>query len=161
MEAHGAVLQNQPVDVSVEFAQQDNHFFIGAKVSEFDPRTASGRILWKGLALKQRVSYHQLTLQFEDYRVWEDLPPGEYEDDQDFSFSLSFVTPRTVRLRLAARPRPSPDEPSLMLDGEPPTDDSWEIHDNDSSTTYTGSHGSVTVNRDPVRFEFQDASGRL
>jgi alpha-D-xyloside xylohydrolase len=127
----------------------------------FDPDTASGRILWKGLALKQRVSYHQLTLQFEDYKVWEDLPPGEYEDDQDFSFSISFVTPRTLRLRVAARPRPSPDEPSLMLEGEPPADDSWELDDDGSSTTYTGSHGSVTVNRNPVRFEFRDALGRL
>jgi alpha-D-xyloside xylohydrolase len=95
MEVYGAVLQNQPVDVSGEFARQDNHFFIGSEVSEFDPRSASGRILWKGRALKQRVSYHQLTLRFEDYKVWEDLLPGEYEDDQDFSFSLSFVTPRT------------------------------------------------------------------
>jgi alpha-D-xyloside xylohydrolase len=161
MEEYGAVLQNQPVDVSGEFARQDNHFFVGSKVLEFDPPTASCRILWKGLSLTQRVSYHQLTLQFEDYRIWEDLPPGEYEDDQDFSFSVSFVTPRTVRLRVAARPRPSPDEPSLMLEGEPPTDDSWKFENNGSSTTYTGPHGSVTVNGDPVRFEFRDASGRL
>src|SRR5215211_4086121 len=79
MEEHA--LQNQPLDVGVEFARQDNHFFIGSKVSAFDPRSASGKLLWKPLALKQRVSYHQLTLQFEDYKVWEDLPPGEYEDD--------------------------------------------------------------------------------
>src|ERR671916_2802619 len=104
MEEHGTVLQNQPVDVSEEFARQQNHFFSGSKVLEFDPISASGRILWKGLALKQRVSYHQLTLQFEDYKVWEDTPPGEYEDDQILPFSLSFVTPRTVRLRMAARP---------------------------------------------------------
>jgi hypothetical protein len=89
MEEYGAVLQNQPVDVSGEFTRQDNHFFIDSKVSEFDPRSASGRILWKGLALKQRVSYHQLTLQFKDYRVWEDLPAGEYEDDQNFPFFMS------------------------------------------------------------------------
>jgi alpha-D-xyloside xylohydrolase len=161
MKEYEAVLQNQPVDVSEEFARQQNHFFIGSKVLEFDPRSASGRILWKGHALKQRVSYHQLTLQFEDYKVWEDLPPGEYEDDQDFSFSISFVTPRTVRLRVAARPGEIPNEPSLMLDGAPPTDDSWKTSNEGSSTTYTGPHGSVTVESDPARFEFRDASGRL
>jgi alpha-D-xyloside xylohydrolase len=161
MEEYGAVLQNQPVDVSREFARQQNHFFIASKVPEFDPRSASGQILWKGLALKQRVSYHQLTLQFEDYKVWQDLPPDEYEDDQDFAFSISFVTPRTVRLRVAARPGALPDELSLMLDGEPPTDDSWEMSDGGSSTTYAGARGSVTVERDPVRLEFRDASGRL
>jgi alpha-D-xyloside xylohydrolase len=56
MEDYGAVLQNQPVDVSREFARQQNHYFIASKVTEFDPRSASGQILWMGLALKQRGS---------------------------------------------------------------------------------------------------------
>jgi alpha-D-xyloside xylohydrolase len=161
MREYEADFQNQPVDVSEEFAKQQNHFFIGSKVPDFDPRFASGKILWKGLALMQRVSYHQLTLQFEDYRVWEDLPQGEYQDDQEFPFSISFVTPKTVRLRVAARPGEIRDEPSLMLDGEPPMDDSWKVGDDGSSAVYEGWFGSVTITRDPVRFEFRDASGRL
>jgi alpha-D-xyloside xylohydrolase len=162
MGEYGAVFQNEPVDVSKEFARQENHFFVGSTVSEFDPASASGKILWKGFSLKQRVSYHQVTLQLEDYKVWEDLPPDEYEDDQALPFSLSFVTPRTARLRLAARPTTPPlDEPSLMLIGEPPSDDSWEVSGDGSSTTYAGPHGSVTLNTDPVRFEFRDLSGDL
>lgn len=97
-------LQNQPVDVSGEFARQGSHFFIGTELSGFDPEGASGEILWRGRSLKQRVSYHQLTLEFDDYKVWWDTPPEEYEDDQALPFQLSFVSPRTVRLRLAARP---------------------------------------------------------
>jgi alpha-D-xyloside xylohydrolase len=122
MKEYEAVFQNQPVDVSEEFDNQQIHFFVGSKVPEFDPDTASGKILWKGLALKQRVSYHQLTLQFEDYKVWWDTPLDEYEDEQTLPFSLSFVSPKTVRLRIAARSGIYPDEPSLMLDGDPPTD---------------------------------------
>jgi alpha-D-xyloside xylohydrolase len=94
MKEYKAAFQNQPVDVSEEFTKQQNHFFVGSVVQEFDPQTASGEILWRGLALKQRVSYHQLTLQFEDYKVWEDTPPEEYEDEQALPFSLSFVTPK-------------------------------------------------------------------
>src|SRR4051795_7714113 len=118
-----AAFQNQPVDVSEEFAKQQNHFFVGSQVTEFDPDTASGEILWRGLSLKQRVSYHQLTLQFEDYKVWEDTPSKEYEDEQALPFSLSFVSPKTVRLRLAARPRRTCDEPSLKFAVTPPTGD--------------------------------------
>ena len=94
MKEYEAAFQNQPVDVSEEFTKQQNHFFVGSVVRGFDPNTASGEILWRGLALKQRVSYHQLTLQFEDYKVWEDTPPEEYEDEQSLPFSLSFVTSR-------------------------------------------------------------------
>jgi alpha-D-xyloside xylohydrolase len=158
---YGADLQNEPLDVSEEFARQRNHFFIGSKVPALDPEAASGKILWKGIALKQRVSYHQLTLEFEDYKVWWDTPPGEYEDEQEFPFSLSFVTPRTARLRVAARPEGFLEGPSLMLDGELPTGDHWEMSGDESSTTYAGPHGSVTITRDPVRFEFRDASGEL
>jgi alpha-D-xyloside xylohydrolase len=162
MKEYEAAFQNQPVDVSEEFTKQQNHFFVGSVVQEFDPQTASGEILWRGLALKQRVSYHQLTLQFEDYKVWEDTPPEEYEDEQALPFSLSFVTPKTVRLRLAARARGIHDEPSLMFNAPPPTDDSsWEMSEAESHTTYEAPSGSVSLHKDPVRFEFRDASGRL
>ena len=154
-------LQNQPVDISGEFGSQANHFFVGERTEEFDAASASGKILWKGLSLKQRVSYHQLTLQFEDYKVWEDTPPGEYEDDQSLPFSISFVTPRTVRLRAAARPDSMGDRGSLMLVGRPGSDGSWETVDDGDSTTYAGRFGSVRVEHDPLHFEFRDASGRL
>lgn len=96
MGEYEAAFQNQPVDISREFVRQENHFFVGERLESLDLRSASGKILWKSLSLKQRVSYHQLTLQFEDYKVWEDTPPGEYEDDQTFPFDISFVSPRTV-----------------------------------------------------------------
>jgi alpha-D-xyloside xylohydrolase len=154
-------VQNQPIDVSEEFTKQENHFFIASKIEEFDRRSASGKIRWKSLALKQRVSYHQLTPQFEDYKVWEDVPPGEYEDDQDLPFSVSFINPRTVRLRMSTQVVALREKTSLMLDGEPDSDDSWEISSAGSSTTYQSRFGSVTVTYDPLHFEFRDASGRL
>jgi len=89
MKEYEAAFQNQPVDISEEFTKQQNHFFVGSVIQEFDPDTASGEILWRGPALKQRVSYHQFTFQFEDYKVWEDTPPEEYEDEQSLPFSLS------------------------------------------------------------------------
>jgi hypothetical protein len=45
MGEYGVVFQNEPVDVSREFTRQENHFFVGSKVCDFDPRSASGRIL--------------------------------------------------------------------------------------------------------------------
>jgi alpha-D-xyloside xylohydrolase len=154
-------LQNQPVDVSEEFTKQESHFFIGSKVQEFDPDTATGTIRWKRLALKQRVSYHQITLPFDDYKVWQDVPPGEYKDDREFPFSLSFITPRMVRLQLAARPDMLPEQPSLMLEGEPETDDSWEMNETDSAVTYESKFGSLTVIHKPWHLEFRDPSGKL
>ena len=150
MSEYAVSFQNQPVDVSEEFSKQESHFFIASNIEEFDQRSATGKLWWKSMALNQRVSYHQVTLPLEDYRVWRDVPPDEYQDDRDLPFSISFITPRTLRLRLAARPETTHYEPfSLMLDGEPGTDDSWEMSDSESSTTYQSRSGSVTVTHDP------------
>ena len=42
----GVVFQNEPVDVSEEFSRQENHFFVGDRIDEFDPESASGKICW-------------------------------------------------------------------------------------------------------------------
>ncbi len=60
MSEYAVSFQNQPVDVSEEFSKQESHFFLGSRVDEFDQRSATGKILWKSMALKQRVSYHQV-----------------------------------------------------------------------------------------------------
>ena len=162
MGEYEATFQNQPVDISGEFSRQENHFFVGDRTESFDPASASGKILWKSHSLKERVSYHQLTLQLEDYKVWEDTPPGEYEDDQTFPFSIAFVTPRTVRLRVPVRPASMGKRESLMLVGEPGSDDSsWEMNDDGDFTTYASGFGSLRVEHDPLHFEFRDASGGL
>src|SRR5215212_857918 len=80
MSEYAVSFQNQPVDVSEEFSKQESHFFLGSKVEEFDRLSATGKILWKSMALNQRVSYRQVTLPLEDYRVWRDGPPEEYQD---------------------------------------------------------------------------------
>ena len=162
MGEYEATFQNQPVDISGEFSRQENHFFVGHRTESFDPASASGKILWKSHSLKQRVSYHQLTLQLEDYKVWKDTPPGEYEDDQTFPFSIAFVTPRTVRLRVPVRPASMGKRESLMLVREPGSDDSsWEMNDDGDFTTYASGFGSLRVEHDPLHFEFRDASGGL
>src|ERR671939_1889411 len=150
MRHYANIVQNQPIDMSEEWSKQENHFFIASKIEEFDRGSLSGKIRWKGQALKQRVSYHQLTPQLDDYKVWEHAPPGEYEDEQDLPFSVSFISPRTVRLQMSAQIAALREEASLVLDGEPGTDDSWEMSGAEASTTYESRFGSVTVTPDPL-----------
>jgi alpha-D-xyloside xylohydrolase len=162
---------NQPSDVSEEFARQENHFFVAMGLDEFDPEGATGTIRWDRYTLRQRMSFNQVTpllektswgemgSSFEDDKYAEEFPTGEYEKDHVLPFSLTFVSPRTVRLRLTTRPGPIRDESSLMLDGEPVTSDSWKVSDDGSCTTYRSNYGSVVVEHDPWHLEFRDAAG--
>jgi alpha-D-xyloside xylohydrolase len=164
---------NQPVDVSQEFSRQENHFFLGARLQDFDPDSASGSLLWERHNFRQRMSFNQITPLFERAR-WEpagesfendkfaeEFPVGEYERDHSLPFALSFVTPRTLRIRLGTRRGPLRPADSPMLVGDPPQDDSWRTRETDQEVTYASAAGAVRITRDPWHLELRDASGRL
>jgi alpha-D-xyloside xylohydrolase len=151
--------QNDPVDPAAEFRKQQNHFFVAERAESIDPTDARGEVLWKRMSLIQRVSYHQVTLQLEDYAVWEDRPKEEYADEQAFPFAIDFVSPRCARVRVAARPSGLGDRASIMLErcepGEP-----WQREDADERVTWRSAQGSIAVTRDPWRIELRDGQGR-
>jgi hypothetical protein len=152
--------QNDPIDPAGEFRKQQNHFFVAERAASVDPADACGELLWRHMSLIQRVSYHQITLQLEDYAVWQDAPAEEYLDEWAFPFRLDFISPRCVRVRLAARPGDLQDRDSIMLErceAGPP----WRREDGDERATWHGPHGSIAIRRDPWGLELRDADGRL
>jgi Glycosyl hydrolases family 31 len=152
--------QNDPVDPSVEFRKQHNHFFLAERAERVEPDRAAGEVAWKRVSLAQRVSYHQVTLQFEDYAVWRDMPEHEYADERACPFELEFVSPRCVRVRLAIRPTGLGDGDSIMLDGYRPGE-AWEREDDTERCTWRSEHGSISIRRDPFGIELRDAAGRV
>jgi alpha-D-xyloside xylohydrolase len=151
--------QNEPVDPSAEFAKQANHFFAADKVASFDPGRAAGELHWKRLAMLQRVSYHQVTLQLEDFQLWRDYPEEEYQDEQSFPFELEFLGPRAVRVRIAARPGLG-DRDSPMLERCEPGP-VWDHEDDGERCVYRSEHAELELRRDPWRLELRDAGGRV
>jgi alpha-D-xyloside xylohydrolase len=151
--------QNDPIDPSVEFRKQQNHFFVAQRAERLDPDGPEGEVLWKRMSLTQRVSYHQVTLQLEDYAVWRDMPEHEYADERACPFELEFVSPRCVRLRLAIRPSGLGDGDSIMLDSWEPGEP-WEREDDRERSTWRSEHASISIRRDPFAIELRNAGGR-
>ncbi len=52
---------NQSIDVSEEFSKEENRFFLGTRVEDFDPDSASGSLRWERYDLRHRMSFNQLT----------------------------------------------------------------------------------------------------
>ena len=156
----GSYLQNQPLDPSLAFERPDAHFFVADKLDGWDAESGAGFLTWKRMALKQRVSYHQVTHFLDDYSVWADAPPHEYHDDQTMPMAVSFVTPRTVRLRMALRPVSFDESLSPMLQSLP-TDDSWRCSETENRILYQSSYGSLVIGRDPWAVEVRDAQDKV
>ena len=152
-------LQSCAVDVSQDFTDFSNTYFFADSLASFNPATASGSIRWKRHSLFGRQAFNTtkvfpLPLQMLDF------PPDQYENNPQLRFSIDFISPVTVRLRVYTSPVNLPEEESLMLVGTPPRDESWTYTRGNGTHTYTGREGSIVIREYPFTIMLCDERGR-
>jgi alpha-D-xyloside xylohydrolase len=162
-----AASANQPpgllsdvVDISPDFHDFTNTFFLADKLASFDPATGAGAISWRRNQLVPRIAFDNMEAILHPY-AGETFPGAEYAVDPKLPFTIEFVSPRAVRIRIRTAANPRPDTPSLMLVGDPPHDASWKYSAIPGGHRYTSSAGSVTILTNPWHIEFRDAQGKL
>lgn len=155
-----AQIMGDAVDVSQDFQKMEQVYFIGDRVTSYDPATGKGMLEWARNLRRLSLSFNKLDRGFARARS-SDFPGTEYDENPSLPFAISFVSPRTVRLRLTTRSQPLSDAPSLMLVSAPPTDNSWKIESSEAAITYTSAYGKVRLVKNPWRIELLDQSGHL
>ena len=155
-----AQVLNDPVDAGADFQRMENVYFVGSKVTAFDPATGAGTLQWDRYLRGTTLSFNKIDVTLGRGKGTE-FPGTEYDQDPALPFSVTFVSPRTVRLRFGTRPAPLGDGQTLMLAGPVPRDNSWRATQTDKDVTYTSAAGRVRLVRDPWHVEFYDARGRL
>ncbi|HEX6046832.1 MAG TPA: TIM-barrel domain-containing protein [Pyrinomonadaceae bacterium] len=155
-----AQVLGDPVDVGQDFQKMENVYFIGSKLTSFDTATGQGNLQWDRYWRNTTLSFNKIDVGFIRGRGTE-FPATEYDQDPVLPFAISFVSPRTVRLRLSTRAVPLNDGQSLMLAEPVPKDSSWRVEQNDREITYRGAHGKVRIVKQPWHIEIYDAQGRL
>jgi alpha-D-xyloside xylohydrolase len=158
----GAVSQvlNDPVDVGQEFQRMEQVYFVGSKVAGFDVAAGRGTLQWDRYLRSTTLSFNKIDVTLGRGRGTE-FPGTEYDQDPVLPFSITFVSPRTVRLRFSTHAEMPRDADSLMLAGPVPSDKSWRVEQAAGVVTWTSAHGSVKLIKNPWHVEFYDASGRL
>jgi alpha-D-xyloside xylohydrolase len=156
---HAQVL-GDPVDISQDFQKMEQVYFIGNRVVSFDPATGSGTLEWARYLRSTTLSFNKVDVTLAKGRATE-FPGTEYDENPQLPFSLTFVSPRTVRLRMSTHALSLANEPSLMLVGNPPRDNSWQVAQTDKAITYTSAYGRVVIIKNPWHVEFYDNTGRL
>ncbi len=118
-------VMGDPVDVSQEFSKGENTYFVGSRVTAFDPANGSGSLQWNRHMRRTFFSFNKM-----DRTLTPDKGnefPAEYDENPTLPFLIEFVSPRTIRLRMKTSPDPITEETSLMLVGNPPKDKSWKV----------------------------------
>jgi alpha-D-xyloside xylohydrolase len=151
---------NDPVDVSPDFNDFANTYVLADSLSAFDPATGTGTLNWQRHHLYPRIAFNTMQGVLRPFGGLT-FPEVEYAVNPALPFSIQFVSPRTVRIRMRTSLEARPAAEELMLVGEPPTDRSWQMTKIDGGYRYTSSAGSVTIFEKPWHIEFRDAKGRL
>src|ERR1035438_6775719 len=114
-------LLNDPVDVSGDFRALENFYYLADKVVEFDPATHAGKVVYQRAQFSVRHAFDN------DLAVITPAKPNEFPDNQyaanpELPFSIDFVSPRALRIRMTSGPQVHPPLEELMLAGEVPHD---------------------------------------
>ncbi|MCX7723366.1 MAG: alpha-xylosidase [Verrucomicrobiae bacterium] len=152
-------LLNDPLDVSADFQDFSNTYFLADKLTEFDPATARGKVLYRRARYFTRHAFNNTLAGVKPVEPNE-FPTTEYEADPVLPFQLEFVSARTVRVRMPTGPQFAKAE-SLMLAGPVPKDTTWRYGRVEGGHCYSNAHGAVIVRENPWRLELRDAAGRL
>ncbi len=153
-------LLNDPVDVSGDFRDLSNFYYLADQLAGFDPATHSGKIVYQRSQFNVRHAFdNDLALLYAAKP--NEFPENQYATNPALPFSIEFVSPRTFRVRLASGPQVYTNTEELMLAGPVPTDNSWKYEKVAGGHRYASAFGSVTILENPWHLEIRDASGKL
>src|SRR6185295_8761902 len=103
-----AQVLGDPPDVSQDFQKMENVYFVGSNVKSFDPATGQGTLQWDRYLRSTTLSFNKIDVTLARGKATE-FPGSEYDQDPALPFSISFVSPRTIRLRMSTRAVPMSD----------------------------------------------------
>jgi alpha-D-xyloside xylohydrolase len=159
--ANPSPLLNDPVDISGDFHNFANLYYLADKLAGFDPATGKGEITYQRSAYFTRLAFDNMLAILQPVESTE-FPANEYAANPTLPFSIDFVSARTIRIRVQTGPEFGPRPPELMLDGPAPKDHSdWKYSKVAGGYRYTGPYGSVTILENPWCIEIRDARGKL
>lgn len=151
---------NSPVDISGDFHQTDNYYYVADQISDFDPATHAGKIVYQRSQLVPKHAFDNDLLAVMPAKPNE-FPENQYAANPALPFSVEFISPRAVRIKMASGPQYHKNSEELMLAGPVPHDDSWKYEKVSGGHRYTSAAGSVTILEKPFHIELRDASGKL
>ncbi len=158
----GTDLLNEPTDISPDFTDFKNIYYLADELVAFEPENATGTIRYRRYEYSTRMAFNNMLAVLNPVNANE-FPGTEYEASPELSFSIQFVSERTIRFRATSGPQFVAKEPSLMLaDGAAPNKRSeWEYKKTRQGHTYISRAAKVVITENPWHVYLYDAEGKL
>ena len=159
-------LQCMQKDMSTDFSDLSNTYFLADSLSAFDAAKGEGTVQWKRYRLSPRQAFN-LNGYWPVRMQMLDFPDAAYENDPDLKIKVEFITPRTVRVRMLTTPivPADKDQDDVMLcdafKAKAPSAP-WPCSANDgSAVVYASPYGRIEIQKYPFRLVVRDAKGKI
>ncbi len=157
----GFELQNEPIDISPDFKDFQNTYYLADSLVSFDAETGKGIISYKRYEYGTRMAFNNMLGKLNPVKANE-FPGNEYEASPELSFSIEFASPKTVRIKAKSGFVAKEQQQSLMLvNGTSPIDKSWKYSKTKSGHQYTSEFGKVVINISPWKVFIYNAENKL
>ena len=155
-------LQCMPKDMSTDFNDLSNTYFLADSLVSFNATTGEGLVNWKRYRLSPRQAFN-LNGYWPVRMQMLDFPDAAYENDPNLKLKVSFVSPRTVRITMLTTPvEPTQtDAESIMLAGPVPSSNAWRATTSSNAIVYKSDYGCIEIQKHPWRIVVKDAKGKV
>lgn len=153
-------LLNNQIDISTGFQNEANEYFLPGAIQSFNEKTGKGKVTWNYHRFVQDWFFNKIDKHLEAQSE-KNAPFQDYDVHPVCDFDISFITERTVRLRMKTSPVQYPDQASLMIDKELPKDKSRVIKQHQDKIIFQNEIGSVAVNTKTFCITFRDEENRI
>lgn len=157
----GFNLLNEPVDISQDFSNFQNTYYLADSLVSFNPETGEGILSYKRYEYATRMAFNNMLGKLNEVKANE-FPGNEYEASPELPFKIDFSSPNTIRVRAKSGFVVKEQENSLMLvNGKAPVDKSWKYKKTANGHVYESVAGKVEIVSFPWHINIFDVTGRL
>jgi alpha-D-xyloside xylohydrolase len=158
-------LQCMPKDVSTDFSDLSNTYFLADSLVAFDKDKGEGLLQWKRYRLSPRQAFN-LNGYWPVRMQMLDFPDAAYDNAPALRMSITFLSPRTARIRLLTTPvvpkESDADDPMLAFSPNLSTKAGGvKTTETDNAVCYQSAYGTIEVQRFPFRLVLKDAKGKI
>ncbi|MGL1884968.1 MAG: alpha-xylosidase [Reichenbachiella sp.] len=153
---------NEPMDISGDFSSFENTYYLADELTQFDPATGKGTVKYLRHGLKTRLAFNNM-LSVLSPQEPNEFPTTEYAVSPEHPFEISFVSARTLRIRMSSGPQfNQSEEPIMLVDGIAKRDQkSWQYSKTSEGHEYKSEFARVVITDKPWHVKVYDFNGKL
>ena len=165
-------LQCQAKDMSGEFSDLSNTYFLADSLAGFDLNKGEGLLNWKRYRLAPRQAFNLNGYQPVRMKML-DFPDTQYDNDPNLRIKVQKIDNRTLRVTIFTSPiEPKMDDANdpmfspefiAQQNGEQAKNDRgrWNVKATDQAIVYKNNNGSLEIQKYPFRIVLRDGQGKL